>query len=1152
MGMAIRILDSPEPLSFASESQTCILAESEASRILTKEMQLYCERWSTGRSFLISGHRGSGKTTLVHNAFLQVAKDKRPPGNTWLRPLLIPLHGLNLLAAASRAAVEAKLSSSDPEKTDGKTLETDAGGKPTHAVPDAEAQAALIQITLSIYQALTGEMSRQLRRRLYERPVTLQQREQLEMAAQLEIEMFECPEPARFRDYWRRVGCLEKGVLFPVGPRQASVPDQGLRELVALSSACEAFRRISGEYKRTDTSKASEDTKTTISLNGSAKDLLGSLIALFTGGLVGTGSLVSKADPATATFAGVAAAFGAAALLKYSGSHTRDRSGSRESTFLFDFSVATLDRVLPTLIERIRRAGLAPVFVVDELDKVPDLQQRIHALVNHLKKFVSETAFFCFLTDRSYYEVWKQLGRQAAYPVQYTYFSHDLYVVFSARDLHSYLNRVLEAPSSPTFRPSQLADAPAGERARHQIELSDAERAIADEVRDYPLYPYVLLHRSRMHPIDLRRELAMLRDQNNNLDLPAGRIRSSPTFRIDLILQIAVEMVLDDEELAEELSCDPTSLRLAHDALYHLSREWQSNRDPDLRDEARPRFAAELAARMGQEARNADNQPIQLAEEEVTLLFRAVRRVADLVSDLKKSYPAALEKWKEKRAKRKEPFAPEVERALGLAYGPEPVLDRVDGERWLYRWRINAPGVNPGNAADPSDPQESPVDPPDIWENVVFVEELDRAIESLGGGGGPTARLDLTTLSSQLGILSTTPAWSAAQAAIGRLKTARMEKRGYDEFADDVRCVGDFANMARRHHATLARALFCGAILGKASGQKEPGERLLLGLRAISSRYDLLKRQESEIAQHLEALELSLRNEHQLTSSWSIAPLTTEESVVPWKQGVRKELDSVALLDIFLIRNLQNRRKAAWEEWDSRLSGIRVEGALPGLDELICAAATVSPASLLPQDPETMRLAGWSEILLRSLADVSPETPSHAPLWMLCPALLRLGFPAGCWQPILTALKNGSLRYIHRPVREELHRAEQWALRGGPAEAKPALFILRKPQGSALESWTASSQGAAIVLAMDEAQAIASPALLSLVDRIAIEIGAGEGAGTLHKDLLKVAKPQRRQPLPPRDFHAQPPTSFDTYPVACSLDELLALHRAEVEKGPPG
>ncbi len=64
-GMPIFVKESPEPFTFGSASSPPLLAECEAYRCLLASILRYGKREIMGRSVLISGHRGCGKTTLV-------------------------------------------------------------------------------------------------------------------------------------------------------------------------------------------------------------------------------------------------------------------------------------------------------------------------------------------------------------------------------------------------------------------------------------------------------------------------------------------------------------------------------------------------------------------------------------------------------------------------------------------------------------------------------------------------------------------------------------------------------------------------------------------------------------------------------------------------------------------------------------------------------------------------------------------------------------------------------------------------------------------------------------------------------------------------------------------------------------------------------
>ena len=152
-----------------------------------------------------------------------------------------------------------------------------------------------------------------------------------------------------------------------------------------------ARRRISGEFSGKRTEEGALTRKAEAGASSEGKDLTTALLTLLTGGLVGTGLQASgQVSAATAALLGVLGALGAAVTLKVSTSRTLTRIQSWQSTFIPDLRAETLDRVLPVMLERLRDAGLYPVFLVDELDKVEPLSERLLKLVRHLKKLVAE------------------------------------------------------------------------------------------------------------------------------------------------------------------------------------------------------------------------------------------------------------------------------------------------------------------------------------------------------------------------------------------------------------------------------------------------------------------------------------------------------------------------------------------------------------------------------------------------------------------------------------------------------------------------------------------------------------------------------------------------------------------------------------------
>lgn len=762
--MPIQIIESPEPLSGASYAKDCVLIESDASRLLAQELRRYCEQEVSGRSFLISGHRGAGKTTLVAHAFQQVWKAAMLPtarASGMLRPLFVPLHGPNLLpnaadqdkGAAATPAPPAQPESSakvvvnvSPSSSDGAAAAGD------DATPDTEMQSALKQITLGLHRALAREMSQAYWQRVVATSLELSRTrpnwrsaDAIELAAQFEVELYECPTPARLRQFWTRGRVLRRGVLdrdqnawtVPSQPRASTywtISSQGMRELVALSTVCEAYRRISGTFTREEQQKDAAELKTeaTLGFEPSGKDLFGPLIALLAGGLVGVG-LRQTGDVGgyAATLSGLAAALGSAAVMKYSSTRSRERSVSRQYTFLFDLRVATLDRVLPILIDRLRQAGLAPVFVIDELDKVEHLSERIVGMVHHLKKFVAESAFFVFITDRAYFEELRRVEAGAPYPVEHTYFGHQLFIVFRPKDLHQFVRNVVRDPQKA------LPQSTTGQRERSADEL------------DYPFLELILLHRAQMHPIDLRREIARLRNADGNVGLRPGVVRTARAYRFDVRIQLVVEMVLDHDDFQAALDVDPGFRRLAHDAMYYPSRRWYDDTDAelDLADAARPTFRDYLVMRMGRDltakkaaagaprsngdappadgASKSDDEFERVGQSDCAFLLERVRDVAQLLAADNALFRTRVEEWNVKREE-SDRIPPWVIDALDT--DDMPLLQRVEGAANRFQWsyypsgRPCTRGVPPAAAAPPADE----------WRRLIqFVRGFDTALTTL-------------------------------------------------------------------------------------------------------------------------------------------------------------------------------------------------------------------------------------------------------------------------------------------------------------------------------------------------------------------------------------------------------------------------------------
>lgn len=648
--MSIRIADPKTPI------------ESAAAGLLLDEMRRYRDADPAsrrGRSLLVAGHRGAGKTYLVERSLAITEDDPLPASdNPTLRRLLrVDVHGPTLLGGAGEAA-----GGRDGSRMDGDAAPGD----------DPMVKAALEQIVLSLYRALVGEITRRYRERVEERiggEERVRAAELRERAAQLELELDEYPGADRLRDYWDAGGFLEEGILFPGTSRRARPPDQGLRELVAISTACEVFRRISGIFptiKETQNLGASASESASAGLDTGKRDLLTPTISLLTGGLVGAGLFAGTNGAGLESAAGgLIAALGASLVFKVSGGRSRQRSVSREYTFVPDRSVATLDRALPALIRRLENAGLVPVFVVDELDKVMCLPTRMRDIVRHLKKFVSEQAFFCFLTDRSYFEYLTQRTVTQAYPIEHTYFTSRLFVVFRPESLYEHVCDRLELDEA-ALAARQAADA-------------DARRIAAS---DLAALPYVILHRAEMHAIDLVRELGDIRGPAGEVSFPPGAVRSETRNRCDLMIQLAVRMLLARPDLRTLMEREPEVTRLAYDTVYYPMRLRKQNRfQLDLSEKAMPQFERYLERRMVPDRQEQqDYQAVSLGATDVDAFYGLARELAELLSD-PFAYQDVLANWE---AETGEVLDADLRQALPFTLPTGPLLARVG--RFQYQW----------------------------------------------------------------------------------------------------------------------------------------------------------------------------------------------------------------------------------------------------------------------------------------------------------------------------------------------------------------------------------------------------------------------------------------------------------------------------------
>jgi hypothetical protein len=424
-----------------------VLMTSARTQQLSTYLRQYCDGHIDGFSVLLAGQRGAGKTTLTK----LVIQDAIRKGSG-LIPLPIFLHGPTVIDRAANSK-EKKTKAVDPAAQYAPTVvinfaqpATDAA-EPSKADPasgyfDAIAakECALPKMMTAMYRALGDAICDAWRNAAYHSSSGRRSTyELLELAAHLDRTLDLAPGVESLRKIWSRAGFLHNGVAFYLRPHRTlrvSVQpekvagheaDQGLREIIALAACAEAYRAVIGRVEekvvqsfKFDQSRqqglpsaqeAAEKKKDEEKTASNAKETVKALAPPAVGAAVGIAAAFGPGH-----FLGVAAGvIGWAAswfALNYSTNRSSKTSQDRESKFDIDWdAVRVLERRFPALIRRVKDAGFAPIFVLDELDKVPNAFDKLYDFLLLTKHIVTDEASFFFLVNRNYYERMERLDR---------------------------------------------------------------------------------------------------------------------------------------------------------------------------------------------------------------------------------------------------------------------------------------------------------------------------------------------------------------------------------------------------------------------------------------------------------------------------------------------------------------------------------------------------------------------------------------------------------------------------------------------------------------------------------------------------------------------------------------------------------------------
>jgi hypothetical protein len=1033
--MSIQIADSQEPRpgtsSPATASNTAMLARSDAYERLCNELRRYISGETSGRSFLICGHRGAGKTTLVLKAIEDTTTDALRTGAT--RPLFVPLHGPDLLPTFPATEQSGQVSLSH------------AGSVSPAQSASGDTQESLKQITIGIYRAL-ADLFFQAYWKVAQANFTLtvpSWRDLPELAAQLRIELDGPPDLALLREYWKRAGALPDGVLqlsrsdVPETYRSTWPRNQGMLELVALSSAAQAYKVIRGRIEAKHEEKQDSTRKNSIAIQtvGEIKNLLNPLLGALAGGAVGLGLKSADVSSAVSALAGAATGLGTAVTLNFSSSRSRESSRKIETTFLPDTSIASLDRTLPLLVGRCRDAGLAPVFVVDELDKVARLSERMGSLVRHLKYLVTEKTFFCFLADRSYLEALRRSLVETAYRAEHTYFSDRIFVVYRPADLHEYLGKVLQIGGV----------------------------VAPDDKLDFPVLPYMLLHRSRLHPFDLRRLLGRLRVAGGAISLPPGAVRSDLAYRFDVLIQVAVEWLLQQPETRNRLAQDEDFTQMVYDTLYYPSRMWEKGL-PEL-DVSKETFFSYLGRRMSPSletespskwSRNSNDCP--LSDMDKDFLFGRLIQLVGFLTDAKRLYDAVSVT---DPAQGLTPLDTSVLTALPV----DPKFRLLDSKTPnVYTWRYDSYGRS--------------VKPPGVGSVLAefpphqeFIDSVQNALHQTVG-----PNMELERLATEYGVLSTTPAWSSVQQALRRLETLEGVAQPYPEMESDSNAVWEFSQMLRSNGAAIAAALIAARILGEvspftpASTANIHEDKILHGLPALAGQLSLSTLKPLEKRDRLIRLTMDMERVFPGLSFNQASFDLSSVTVDAWSKALTVALGSPAIALASPSRSFEFGESvtSAWQERFSRFFRDGTTSFEPKAEDLVCGAAGVGMSPILRLDLSEMTIDAWTYFVIHCLSEVrvGAGDPNKFPALFGFAALVQLGFGKEVVDYGRRGLPLQNAPNIDAELQAARPELEGWIrsmdLRRSPV-ARPGIVVIRDFNSAMTLEWKPSTKYAATV-----------------------------------------------------------------------------------------
>jgi hypothetical protein len=660
---------------------------------------------------------------------------------------------------------------------------------------------------------------------------------------------------------------------------------------------------------------------------------------------VGVGVLAnSSLGPTAAAALGLATGIFSVLTFSWASKRSVTSERKRDYTFIIEPDKQSLERDLPLVIERVRDAGLAPVFVVDELDKV-DTPVVVRDLVNRLKHLTTDYGCFCFLTDRKYYVDLIRKVEKEAFPVEHSYFSHLLFILPHPDGFLEFLRDITQWESAiPVLPPEDVA-------ARS-------------------IFGLFVLHRSKLNMVEVLREIGALCRPDGGLKLTTQDLQRGE-YLFAASIQLAIGLTLRGDAMRQRVVAEPSFMQLALDALYILSRAWESKATTVKLD--RDSIVRCLLERSGKDVGAATEAEIaQMLQEtgvgsiDLDIIDGEVGRLTDLLCS------SALLKQRLSEVGQSELAA--------LVHATNLIKANGKPREFEFLYDMYGQEVAVSEALKATPPAAKL--PPDVAHRISqardFLDAFNVALTLLGIG--------LADLIVQPVLPSTMNASEFDNARM-RLVDAMAKDQVYPQLLDDLAVVQALMAFVDQTGARI-EALFrlCSQIAADArAGSDEPLPQLLPAIDAVARYVDLGAYFQQVSSSALEGIV------GQAVNPAGPLPGGNAAAMVAWRSGLealRSRLAGKAPADKGGLSEL------AWSTWGSRLlkyleSGDSIMEPVTYAD-LVCAAAKLAPGLIFRRDLNQMSLADWSMLCVSGF----PTGKSETPVWTFVVGLAILGFEA--------------------------------------------------------------------------------------------------------------------------------------------------------------